>query len=486
MRLSRRQMLAGLLSASATGAWAEAPTRSIRPRLRGSEPPKEPIPTGKDLVEGSSLSGTVAFAVADAATGEVLESHNYALGMPPASTAKALTTMWALEQLGAQHRFDTRLVATGPVVNGRIEGDLILAGGGDPTLDTDGLMAMAVALKEMGVREIGGRMRVWSGALPNLYEIDEEQPRHVAYNPAIGGLNLNYNRVHFGWERQGGAYEVTMDSPGIRETAAVTVAQMEVADRAGPVYTYNRGERIDEWTVARTALGNAGSRWLPVRFPALYAGEVFQTLAQSQGIISGGVVDYADHAQGDVLQVHRSNVLPPILADMLNYSTNITAEVVGVSASQTEGPVESLVESAGRMNDWLKREHGLRNVALEDHSGLGDDSRISPADMVRAMVASHDGGALKSLMKGFPLDDTRFTVTAKTGTLNFVSALTGYITGPTDGRTLAFAIFTGDIPRRDALTVEQRERPEGGRSWIGSSKYLQRQLLESWGKAHLT
>ncbi|WP_375261813.1 D-alanyl-D-alanine carboxypeptidase/D-alanyl-D-alanine-endopeptidase [Palleronia sp.] len=491
MRLSRRHMLAGLLSASATGAWAEAPPRTIRPRYRDQSLREEPasrqsVPSGNDLVDRSSLTGVVGFTVADAATGQVLEARNPEVGMPPASTAKALTTMWALDRLGPQHRFETQLIATGPVTNGRIEGDLILAGGGDPTLDTDGLRSMAVALKDAGVREIGGRMRVWTGALPNLREIDEEQPAHVAYNPAIGGLNLNYNRVHFGWERQGGDYEVTMDSPGMRQTAAVTTARMQVADRRGPVYTYDRGERMDEWTVARTALGNGGSRWLPVRFPGLYAGEVFQTLAQSQGIISGGAVDYADSAKGGLLHTHRSDVLPPILTDMLNYSTNITAEVMGLSASQTVGPIGTLAESAAQMNAWLKREHGLNSVALEDHSGLGDDSRVSPADMARAMVSSHKGNVLKPLMKAFPLDDTRFAVTAKTGTLNFVSALTGYVTGPKQGRTLAFSILTGDIPRRDALTIEQRERPEGGRSWIASSKYLQRQLLESWGKAYLT
>ena len=486
MRLSRRHMLAGLLSASATGAWAEAPSRTIRPRYRDSQLRKLSIPSGDDLVERTGLSGVVGYVVADAATGEVLESRNAQLGMPPASTAKALTTMWALDRLGPQHRFETRLIATGPVVNGRIEGDLILAGGGDPVLDTDGLLSMAVALKEMGVREIGGRMRVWTGALPNLDEIDEEQPDHVAYNPAIGGLNLNYNRVHFGWERKGGDYEVTMDAPSVRETPAVTTARMEVVDRRGPVYTYNRGERIDEWTVARTALGNAGSRWLPVRFPGLYAGEVFQTLARSQGIVSGGPVDYADGAQGDMLHTRRSDVLSPILSDMLKYSTNLTAETVGLSASKTDGQVDTLAESAARMNAWLKREHGLESVALEDHSGLGDDSRVSPADMARAMVSSYDDGVLKSLMKPFTVEDTRFDVTAKTGTLNFVSALTGYVTGPKEGRTLAFAIFTGDIPRRDALTVEQRERPEGGRSWIYASKGLQRQLLERWGKVYLT
>ena len=393
--------------------------------------------------------------------------------------------MWALDRLSAQHRFETRLVATGPVANGRIDGDLILAGGGDPTLDTNGLMEMASALKDLGIREVGGRLLVWTGALPNLLEIDEEQPRHVAYNPAIGGLNLNYNRVHFAWKRAGGGYDVTMDSPGIGMTPAVTSARMEVADRSGPVYTYTRGNRVDEWTVARTALGSEGSRWLPVRFPGLYAGEVFQTLARSHGIISGGAVDYADSPQGEVLYTRRSDVMPPILTDMLKYSTNLTAEIMGLTASQTDGPVESLAESAARMNAWLKAEHGLTSVALEDHSGLGDDSRISPADMVRAMVASYRGDVLKPLMSPFNIEDTRFTVTAKTGTLNFVSALTGYVTGPQEGRTLAFSILTGDIPRRDALTVEQRERPEGGRAWIGASKYLQRQLLENWGKNYL-
>ena len=60
---------------------------------------------------------------------------------------------------------------------------------------------------------------------------------------------------------------------------------MQVVDRAGPVYTYRRGDGVDEWTVARGALGNGGARWLPVRRPDLYAAEVFQTLVRSHGIV---------------------------------------------------------------------------------------------------------------------------------------------------------------------------------------------------------
>ncbi|MFD1808302.1 D-alanyl-D-alanine carboxypeptidase [Gemmobacter lanyuensis] len=49
---------------------------------------------------------------------------------------------------------------------------------------------------------------------------------------------------------------------------------------------------------------------------------------------------------------------------------------------------------------------------------------------------------------------------AKTGTLNFVSALAGYITPP-GGRQMAFAIFTADPDRRARLTVAEREDPPG-------------------------
>ena len=80
--------------------------------------------------------------------------------------------------------------------------------------------------------------------------------------------------------------------------------------------------------------------------------------------------------------------------------------------------------------------------------------------------------------KGKRIDGHPVQVRAKTGTLNFVSTLTGYMTGP-DGTDLAFAIFTGDVARR--ARAGANEQPQGGRAWISRSKVLQSALLERWG-----
>lgn len=483
MSLTRRAFVSGLATASTGAAWAEAPAQSVRPAPRAADFHKRAVAPADALIAAARLGGSVSYAVADARTGQMLEVRAADLGQPPASTTKAVTALYALDALGPNHVFRTRLVATGPVQNGRLSGDLILVGGGDPTLDTDGLARMAASLKAAGVREVTGAFKVWDGALPRADRIDVEQPDHVGYNPALGGLNLNFNRVHFGWQRSGAGYTVTMDARSAKYIPGVTMARMRVADRSLPVYTYQSVDGRDEWTVARSALGDGGARWLPVRFPATYAGEVFKVLARSHGITMGKGIGRATSAEGTVLVDHESAPLPDVLRDMLKYSTNLTAEVVGLSASIASGArPRGLKGSANRMNAWL----GARAAAFEDHSGLGDDSRISAKAMVQTLVKVGPNSQLRGLMKPFAVEELGGdTVKAKTGTLNFVNALAGYVKAP-DGTDLAFAIFCADTARRDALSMAERERPQGGSAYAKSARSLQRKLLSRWATLYGT
>lgn len=494
--LSRRFLLGGLLAGLAGETLAKAPLVSLRPLRRPgassavAKVSAKAAPAASDLIAKASLGGKVTFAVADAKTGQLLEAERGDLPMPPASTAKIVTSLYALSSLGPGYRFATRLIGTGPVTGGQLAGDLVLAGGGDPVLSTDSLGDMAAELARVGIRGVSGGFRVWDGALPYLGAIDRTQPDYLGYNPAVSGLNLNFNRVNFVWKRAGNDYEVGMDARAERFAPPVYSARIRIVDRDLPVYTYDKGTRFEDWTVARKALGKGGSRWLPVRHPHLYAGDVFQTLARAAGVPLPAPAVVEALPKGAVLVEQRSADLRTILKDMMKYSTNMTAEAVGMTASVRRG-AKSHVASGREMSGWLNQRAGISSARLVDHSGLGGASRISAADMVQAMLRLGPAAGLKDLMKEFSFRDEAgrklkgqpIRVNAKTGTLNFVSALAGYMTAP-DGRELVFAIFTGDVARRDAIPVSQRERPDGGKAWVRRSKQLQQQLIERWAAVY--
>lgn len=489
--MSRRGFLrsgAALVAFAPGAAYASPPDRSLRPVLRGGELYKRAIPDADAIIRKAKLSGRVAFAVADAKSGDWLECAHEHTGTPPASVTKAVTALYALDTLGAAHQFETRLCALGGVVDGIVQGDLILIGGGDPTLDTNGLAEMAAALKEAGVRGVNGEFKVYEAALPVVVEIDPKQPDHVGYNPAVSALALNYNRVHFEWKRGSSGYAVTMDARTEKYRPEVAMAAMQVKDRSSPVYTYENAGGKDRWTVARGALGKGGARWLPVRKPGLYAGDVFATLAGSHGIrLKAPKIVSVLPAGGEIVLRHQSAPLLGILRDMLKYSTNLTAEMVGLAASvKRAGPLADLHASAAQMNTWAVETLGMARPALVDHSGLGDDSRLTALDMAKALLKVREG-PLRPILKPFnlrdekgrPIKDGAIMVDAKTGTLNFVSSLAGYITAPT-GQVMAFAIFAADTDARAKVRPEDREGPPGARNWNRRAKRVQQGLIERW------
>ncbi len=491
-RVSRRSVLAGLLATAAGAAVADAPMRALRPVAR----PEGGGPSIGGLIEQAGLSGRVTFALADVRSGTILEEGQPAVLMPPASVAKVVTALYALDAPGADHRFETRILATGPLVEGIVNGDIILAGGGDPVLTTDDFGDLAERLRGAGVRGVTGRFLVWGGALPYQAKIAPDQLDHLGYNPAVSGLNLNFNRVHFEWARNGGQYRVSMDARSDRFRPDVSVARMQVVDRELPVYTYASGsDGLDNWTVARAALGDGGARWLPVRRPALYAGDVFRTLAAAQGITLPEAREAESLPQGQVLMQLQSDRLEDLARDMLRYSTNLTAEALGLTASVARGAEAQTLAASGRaMSDWAEARLGMSS-ALVDHSGLGDSSRIAAGEMVKGLLAAQRGEArfraLRAILRDIPMTDSQgeplanppAQILAKTGTLNFVSGLAGYLQ-TTGGADLAFAIFTADLDRRAAAIASGEEVPSGARDWNQRSRRLQQAMLRHWAGAH--
>lgn len=490
--LTRRFLLAAMMASVAVPASAGAPLTSPRPQarpLQGAQKIKAAAPkvSLKDIVEGSGLSGEVSILLADS-SGRVLESYTADNSLPPASVTKTVTALYALQHLGSDYHFATSLIATGPVSGGVVQGDLVLAGGGDPHLDTDGLANLAAKLRSAGITGITGRFRVYGGALPYQESIDPQQPDYVGYNPAVSGLNLNFNRVYFEWKRTANGYATTMDARTNHFRPAIHGIEVGIVDRKAPLFTYKKSTKNEQWTVMRGALGKGGGRWLPVREIDAYVGEVFRDLAAKKGVRLPSATSTDGLSNGTLVAQEVSASLYSQVKSMLKYSTNLTAEVTGLTTTRHRGAsVRNLAGSAREMTNWVEKAYGVNGIKFVDHSGLGDDSRVSASQMVQILARSGWNGPLRPALKEIKLVNSKgraapidgVSVVAKTGTLNFASALAGYIDAP-NGKKLTFAIFTADMDKRAKITRANRERPEGGAAWRRRSKNMQQVLLRHW------
>ena len=142
-------------------------------------------------------------------------------------------------------------------------------------------------------------------------------------------------------------------------------------------------------------------------------------------------------------------------------------------------PVADIAASGARMSTWALENFGATGLRLEDHSGLGYGSSISALGMTRILRAN---AGIEVLLKDVEMNAPKgVRARAKTGTLNFVSSLAGFIDTRT-GRKLCFAIFTADQERRDGIPPEQQENPPGARAWARRSRGLQKELILNWAE----
>ena len=188
---------------------------------------------------------------------------------------------------------------------------------------------------------------------------------------------------------------------------------------------------------------------------------------------------------GATIATHASPPLTAMLRGMLRYSTNLTAEAVGLRASQAlAGRPETLEASAASMTEWARDAYGLRNARFVDHSGLSDASRWSPEETVATLMTERErlSPLLKEIGVAGPGDPpgafAGLRVSAKSGTLYFASGLAGYVEGR--GGALAFAIYSADPALRRDIRPDAVAAPAGSKVWSRRARAMQAELIRAW------
>ena len=466
---------------------------------------QEPAST-REIISRAGVSGITGAILFDLSNGALLDAHARHISLPPASTIKIATGAWALEVLGPLHRFETRVVATGPVVDGRVQGDLALQGTGDPALDNRGLAALVDALARAGIRGVDGRFIFDETALPGGPWIDPGQRDGEASNTGYGALNLNYNRVRLESEfLENGTIDIRVLADADELSVPVDHITVKVGARVeagrNGMLQHRSAADGESWEIDVHSLRDNPVRWLPVRDPGLYAASVFRDLAQARGLALPAPERAGTTVTGARLAVHRGRPLVELVSGMLDFSNNLTAEVLGLSAAAASGVVAwDLREGAERLAAWVGSDFAAYN-RLVDHSGLGDQARITPSAfqsiLVRSVVLAGTSDAdirsilpvrsLESSDSGSPLPPAM--IQAKTGTLYYVRGLVGYMRlGNGTARELGFAIFSADLPTRRRMRVGRFDSGpppgvEDARQWRKQAVELESEILRNWIRA---
>ncbi len=462
--------LSGAHSSAYSGAYSDAQA-SDPPVLAAAADaaPRAPSPL-TDRIERllrPTRTGPVFWGVAvqDLETGRLVYARNADTPFLPASNQKLLTVATALDALGSTYRYQTALTFDGRITGSVMRGDFVLRGAGDPSFGSteldvvDPLRRWAERLAEMGVTRVEGRLigddtRFDGQPYPEGWDVDyvtQQASRYLGVSTSALAYRDNVVSLRVRTTRPGRLVDVTVLPPG---SIDVTNRLMTSRRRRGSALaidrTYGTNDLVLGGSLPRVY---RGTRDLPVQNPTTFALTCFASYLRAEGIETdlevADVHDLDRPPADDVppLFVHLSPPLADLVAVVNKKSNNFYAEQI----FRTYGWSGSARGSARRTKTFLRRAGvDTRALSISDGSGLSRKDMVTPRAMVQLLAHMDRHGEREafraSLAEGGERGSTlkyrlrRVPVRAKTGSLQYVRTLSGYV-DRRDGQRLAFAFF---------------------------------------------
>jgi len=404
--------------------------------------------------------------------GSVVFSKDADALMNPASNVKLVTAAAALSRLGPEYRFDTEfLVEPGPTDRVRV---LWIRGKGDPSITTERLHAMAAELAHLGLREIGDLILddSWFDA-ERLAPGFEQEISDRAYTAPTGALSLNANAV--------GVY-LRASAPGGRAVVELEPPSdyFEIVNQAaGASSRARRASVASQWTGSAQRITVRGTVpvsgewavWKRIDNPPMYFGYTFKKVLEMHGIrVRGkpklGVVP----ERARLLSVSQSETFDLVLKRMNKYSSNFVAEqLLKTLGAEVKGAPGSTANGVSVAEEFLEREVAIPrgSYILRNGSGLNDTNRFTPRQLAQLLKVMWDrfplapeylssvgiAGKDGTLRYRFEGSEAVGRLRAKTGTLENVSALSGYVQS-VGGERFAFSVIVNDHTGRTAPVVQ--------------------------------
>ena len=408
----------------------------------------------------------VGVAVADLKTGELIASHQPREVLNPASGAKLITTAAALKLLGPNHSWSTEFSLRGD--------SLIVTGGGDPKLLPEELGpimdGVSKELKALNVSRVSAirfdLSRYDAHQLPPAYA---QKLTDAGYRPAIGAAGSSYGAIRVDVRPTRVSFPVQVS---VTPATRLEIINDAVTTRGKKSSITITGDPAPGGWLRLRIQGELGvehpADWVRRRVPDpnRLTAELIRDALTKRGfadestpiVFDRGARDSKGSKGARVLHTHPSDDLEKTIDDINTWSNNYMAEILFKELGRGAGRPASWERAAPRITKTLN-ELGVdpSEVRVVNGSGLYRGTLISTGAMVQLLIAvAQDtklaepfrsslarpgrAGTLSGRLRG---PGPRDRVWAKTGTLDEVVSLSGYVRTSGD-RDLAFAVFIND------------------------------------------
>lgn len=384
----------------------------------------------------------------------------------PASTMKLLTTFLALEELGPTYRWKTEAYLGGELRDTRLEGDLHIKGYGDPYLVTERLWLFQRVLRQRGLKHIGGDLVIDN----THFALEPEDPGAFdgqnlrTYNVVPDALLVNFQAINFVFrpDRLTNTVDIVADPMpvnldirnqiklangrcgGYQNGISVAVTDPSKADQV--TFTGRYGRDCPEYRLSRAVM------------PAPdYAYGVFRGLwEEGGGTIDGRLRTEAVPEDLEPFARADSPPLSEVIRAVNKWSNNVmTRHILLTLGAEAFGPPATVAKGREAASMFLGR-RGLDfpELRLDNGSGLSRDTRIAARSMGRLLLAAQDSlyqaefvssmalaGLDGTMRRRFRNDDLTGRMHIKTGRLNGVFAMAGYLVSERDQEYVFVAIL---------------------------------------------
>jgi D-alanyl-D-alanine carboxypeptidase/D-alanyl-D-alanine-endopeptidase (penicillin-binding protein 4) len=423
-----------------------------------------PVEVQRVLAERRVPESSLSVYVREVGAPAPLVSHNATVPRNPASTMKVLTTYAALELLGPAYTWRTRAWAAGPVRDQVLDGSVVLEGGGDPFMTADRWWGFVNGLRQAGVERITGDVVIDNTLY--AYQGDDrgafDNRPYRAYNVLPDALMVNFQAVNVNVvpDAAAGAARIRVypwpanlavdNEVRLQRGACRGGGGLVVASPEGPT-----GGRLAVTGNFHTGCAPVAVTRAVMRAPEFAYGTFRTFWQQSGGTLDGGLRMGTVPADARLLYTHDSLSLAEVIRLVNKFSSNVMARhlLLTVAAEKAGRPATTAAGQRVLAEFLGSRGIAIPELVIENGSGLSRVERITALGLADVLldawrspysaefqaslpVAAVDG----TLQRRFRTPGIEGRVRMKTGNLQDVSALSGYVSSAS-GRSYVAVIF---------------------------------------------